>query len=135
MVDHDDDTAELELDYDRTAFGAYLRLLRGRIAPEATRIGYWQRLPVLRGRPVTQAEIAEVVGVSRNWYRRLERGECVRASVKLLDRLARAFGLTPVERTKFFVLAIPEMGQHARISLTHQCTHVLSRHYGSELVS
>jgi DNA-binding XRE family transcriptional regulator len=135
MEARDYDPAEFQPDHDRTAFGVYLRMLRGRISPEAATIGYWRRLPILRGRPVTQAEIAEVVGVSRNWYRRLERGESVRASVKLLDRLARAFALTPAERTKFFVLAIPEMGQHARVLLTHQCTLVLSRHYGSELVS
>jgi transcriptional regulator with XRE-family HTH domain len=50
------------------------------------------------------------VGVSRNWYRRLENGTRARASMKLLDRLANAFVFTPEERTKLFVLAIPEIG-------------------------
>jgi transcriptional regulator with XRE-family HTH domain len=64
---------------------------------------------------VTQEEIAEAVGVSRNWYRRLESGASVRASTKLLDRLAHALALTPDERMTLFTLAIPELGQ-ARIA-------------------
>jgi hypothetical protein len=105
------DDSGRERDHERAEFGAFLRMLRLRIPSEAASIGNWRRLPILQGRPVTQAEIAEVVSVSRNWYRRLERGESVRASVPLLDRLANAFALRPEERTKLFVLAIPEMGQ------------------------
>jgi transcriptional regulator with XRE-family HTH domain len=65
------------------------------------------------GRPVTQEEAAEAVGVSRNWYRRLESGDGVRASTKLLDRLAKTFVHTPEERITLFLLAIPEMTQQA----------------------
>jgi transcriptional regulator with XRE-family HTH domain len=84
-------------------------MLRRRIPPQTAALGSWKRLPNRRGRPVTQEEIAEAVGVSRNWYRRLECGEGVRASAKLLDRLANAVVFTPEERTTLFVLAIPEM--------------------------
>lgn len=90
-------------------FGAFLRTLRHRIPPETVKIGLWKRLPVRHGRRVTQEEIAEAVGVSRNWYRRLEAGG-VRASMKLLARLANTFAFTHEERTKLFLLAIPEMG-------------------------
>ncbi len=101
VFDYVDDTAE---------FGAYLRKLRQRIPPQTATLGSWKRLPIRRGRAVTQEEIAEAVGVSRNWYRRLESGAGVRASMKLLDRLANTMVFTPTERTTLFVLAIPEMG-------------------------
>lgn len=91
-------------------FGSFLKMLRRGIPPETASLGSWKRLPVRCGRRVTQEELAEAVGVSRNWYRRLESGEQVRASVKLLGRLANTFGFTPEERTTLFLLAIPEMG-------------------------
>lgn len=89
--------------------GSFLRTLRQRVPPETATLGSWKRLPVRCGRPVTQEEIAEIVGVSRNWYSRLESGEAVRTSVQLIDRLARAFASTPAERTTLFHLAIPEL--------------------------
>jgi DNA-binding XRE family transcriptional regulator len=92
-------------------FGAYLRELRCRIHPDSDALGSWKRLPVRCGRRVTQEEAAEAVGVSRNWYRRLEGGEAVRASAKLLDRLARAFVQTREERIQLFLLAIPEISE------------------------
>lgn len=92
-------------------FAVFLRTLRRRIPPDAVTLGPWNRLPVRRGRRVTQEEVAEVVGVSRNWYRRLESGAGVRASTKLLDRLATAFAFTHEERIQLFVLGIPEIGQ------------------------
>jgi len=89
--------------------GRYLRTVRERISPEAEALGSWKRLPIRRGRRVTQEEMAEAVGVSRNWYRRLENGDSVRASMKLLDRIAHAFALTSEQRIMLFVLAIPEI--------------------------
>ena len=91
-------------------FADFLKVHRRRIPPESATLGSWKRLPVRHGRRVTQEEIAEALGVSRNWYRRLESGEAIRASTKLLDRLARVFGFTPEERMQLFVLGIPEMG-------------------------
>jgi len=102
---------EFDRRYETVEFGTFLKMLRRRIPPETANLGTWKRLPIRRGRRVTQEEIAEAVGVSRNWYRRLESGEQARASVKLLGRLANAVGFTPEERITLFVLAIPEMGQ------------------------
>ncbi|MBV8638524.1 MAG: helix-turn-helix transcriptional regulator [Candidatus Eremiobacteraeota bacterium] len=84
-------------------------MLRRRVPPETEVLGSWTRLPVRRGRRVTQEEVAEALGVSRNWYRRLESGKAQRASLKLLARISRAFISTPEERTRFFVLALPEL--------------------------
>jgi transcriptional regulator with XRE-family HTH domain len=90
-------------------FPVFLKTLRRRIPPDASTLGVWKRLPARCGRRVTQEEAAEAVGVSRNWYRRLESCATVRASPKLLNRLATAFAVTPGERTTLFVLGIPEM--------------------------
>lgn len=90
-------------------FADFLKVHRTRIPRESSALGSWNRLPVRRGRRVTQEEIAEAIGVSRNWYRRLESGESIRASTRLLDRLADVFAFSPEERTTLFVLGIPEM--------------------------
>jgi transcriptional regulator with XRE-family HTH domain len=103
-----------EADEPQSQFGAFLKMLRRRIPPETVALGSWRRLPVRCGRRVSQEEIAEAVGVSRNWYRRLESGSSARASTKLLDRLAAVFAFTTEERIKLFVLAIPEIGLRGR---------------------
>jgi DNA-binding XRE family transcriptional regulator len=105
----------------QSQFACFLKLHRRRIPPDTGSLGSWERLPIRRGRPVTQEEIAEAVGVSRNWYRRLESGEAVRASTKLLDRLAKVLAFTPEERAELFVLGIPEIAQS---------THEFIRRFG-----
>jgi DNA-binding XRE family transcriptional regulator len=91
-------------------FASFLKTRRRSIPPESATLGSRKRLPARRGRRVTQEEIAEAVGISRNWYRRLESFDAPRASVKLLDRIAQAFQFTPEERMKLFLLGIPEIG-------------------------
>jgi DNA-binding XRE family transcriptional regulator len=95
----------------QTEFASFLKTRRRSIPADSVTLGSWERLPVRRGRRVTQEEIAEAVGVSRNWYRRLESGDAPRASAKLLARIAKAFQFTPEERTTLFVLGIPELAQ------------------------
>lgn len=95
----------------RSEFASFLRLHRCSIPSNVCTLGSWERLPIRRGRRVTQEEIAEAVGISRSWYRRLESGDAPRASAKLLDRIAHAFHFTHEERTKLFVLGIPEVAQ------------------------
>ena len=95
----------------QSELASFLKTRRRSIPPDSTSLGSWERLPVRRGRRVTQEEIAEAVGISRNWYRRLESADAPRASAKLLDRIAAAFQFTPEERTNLFVLGIPELAQ------------------------
>lgn len=95
----------------QSEFASFLKTRRRRIPPHSARLGSWERLPVRRGRRVTQEEIAEALGISRNWYRRLESGDAPRASAKLLDRIAKALQFTPEERTNLFVLGIPELAE------------------------
>jgi DNA-binding XRE family transcriptional regulator len=99
-------------------FASFLRSLRRRIPRETTNIGSWKRLPMRCGRAVTQEEIAEAVGISRNWYRRLESGDCAHASMKLLARLANACAPNSEDRLQLFVLAIPEL--NATMSVKHE---------------
>lgn len=87
----------------------FLKQRRLRIDPEARTLGEVERLPDKRGRPVTQEEIAECIGVSRTWYATLESHATVRTSAALLDRLASALMLTPEDRTSLFNLALPEL--------------------------
>ena len=93
----------------QSTLGAFLRMLRRRVPPRSDTLGPSKRLPIRRGRRVTQEEIAEAVGISRNWYRRLEGGASARASTKLLVRIASALALTPDERITLFALAMPEL--------------------------
>jgi transcriptional regulator with XRE-family HTH domain len=61
---------------------------------------------------VTQEELAEAIGVGREWYVQLEceTGK-TRASTGLLRRLADALMVTPEERVRLFQLAIPDVGR------------------------
>lgn len=88
---------------------ALLRGLRERLDPAAVRVGEHERLGTRRGRPVSQEELAEAVGVSRGWYAMLERGEPIQASLSMLNRLACALNATRDEHCTIFRLAVPEL--------------------------
>ncbi len=86
----------------------FLKTHRLRIDPQTTSLGSWRRPRRRHRRSVTQEEIAECVGVSREWYSTLEcRGG--RTSAALLDRLAEALMLDAEERAVLFNLALPEL--------------------------
>jgi len=92
-----------------------LRHFRWRIDPAIAALGPHRRLPSRRGKPVTQEELAEFLGVSRTWYGLLESKKPVRVSLALLDRLSAVLMLTHEERAKLFALALPELDfPHAR---------------------
>jgi transcriptional regulator with XRE-family HTH domain len=87
----------------------FLKERRFRIDPETTELGTFKRLPDRRGRPITQEELAECIGVSRTWYAMLESQTPVRTSAALLDRLASALMLSAEDRASLFNLALPEL--------------------------
>jgi transcriptional regulator with XRE-family HTH domain len=89
----------------------FLKFLRQRIDPEARHLGVCARLPHRLGKRVTQQEIAEAIGVSREWYTVLETAPTARTSPALLKRLADALMVTPKERARLFELAVPEFGR------------------------
>jgi DNA-binding XRE family transcriptional regulator len=84
----------------------FLRWSRSNIPADASRLGDYERLPSRVGKPVTQEEIAEAVGVTRTWYGKLETGDSARPSLTLLRRMAAALMLQPPERAQLFSLAI-----------------------------
>jgi hypothetical protein len=86
-----------------------LQQFRCRIDPEIAALGPHRRLPSRRGKPVTQEELAEYLGVSRTWYGLLESKKPIRVSLVLLDRLSSALMLTREERARLFALALPEL--------------------------
>lgn len=63
-----------------------------------------RRVPGLR-----RTEVAELVGVSTDWYRRFESGRPVRPSPQLVARIAKALRLKPRDELTLFRLALPEL--------------------------
>lgn len=86
-----------------------LRHFRMRIDPKEGALGPHTRPLWRRGKPVTQEELAECIGVSRCWYGTLESERPSRVSLFLLDRLAAILMLTATERAMLFTLALPEL--------------------------
>jgi transcriptional regulator with XRE-family HTH domain len=89
----------------------FLRFLRRRIDPDAHVLGPYVRLSQRLGKGVTQEELAEAIGVRREWYSKLESAETTRPSTGLVDRLADALMVTSQERVRLFHLAVPELGR------------------------
>ena len=78
---------------------------RANITPAQTGLpdyGGERRVPGLR-----REEVAELAGVSTDYYNRLERGNIQGASDSVLNAVARALQLNDVERDHLFTLARP----------------------------
>jgi hypothetical protein len=58
-----------------------------------------------------RGEVAELVGVSEDWYRSFESGRSVRVSPRFIARLSRALRLNVAEQFTLFRLALPEIYQ------------------------
>jgi transcriptional regulator with XRE-family HTH domain len=63
-----------------------------------------RRVPGLR-----RSEVAELAGVSEDWYRWFESGRPISVSPKFLARLADVLELSPQDRLTLYRLAIPEL--------------------------
>jgi transcriptional regulator with XRE-family HTH domain len=85
----------------RAEFADFLRKRRAGLQPEAVGLanGGRRRTPGLR-----REEVALLAGVGTTWYTWLEQGRDVRASLEVLDALARALRLSPAERTHLILL-------------------------------
>ena len=86
---------------------------RKRIPASATALGSYRRLPVRIGKPVTQEELAEALGITRTWYALLESSLSPRASLRLLLRTAGVFMLGRRECAQLFALALANIGESA----------------------
>jgi transcriptional regulator with XRE-family HTH domain len=56
-----------------------------------------------------RGEVAELVGVTVDWYRSFESGRPVRVSPQFIARLSRALQLGAIEQWALFRLALPEI--------------------------
>lgn len=80
----------------------FLRTRRARLAPEAMGLprGSRRRAPGLR-----RAEVAQLAGVSVDWYTWLEQGRPITVSIQVLESLVQALRLNASERDHLFFLA------------------------------
>ncbi len=85
----------------------FLMSCRSRVTPSDVGLPLSARRRRVDG--LRRDEVAELIGVSEDWYRWLESGRDVRVSPKLLARLARALCLTPHQELMMYALALPEM--------------------------
>jgi transcriptional regulator with XRE-family HTH domain len=88
-----------------TELREFLRSRRARITPEEAGLSPQpgtRRVPGLR-----REEVAQLAGVSVDYYVRLERGRHVNVSETVLDALARALRLNDTERSHLFDVARP----------------------------
>jgi transcriptional regulator with XRE-family HTH domain len=90
---------------ERAALGAFLRSRRDRLSPAQAGMQAFpgpRRVPGLR-----KEELAMLAGLSPDYYSRLEQGRQATVSTEVLDALARALRLDPVEHAHLHDLAAP----------------------------
>lgn len=94
-------------DEDRRAkLREFLMNCRSRLAPRDVGLPSTSRRRVAGLR---REEIAELVGVSSDWYRWFESGRSIRVSFEFVSRVAGALLLDQDERATLFRLALPEI--------------------------
>ncbi|MFD9408071.1 helix-turn-helix transcriptional regulator [Streptomyces sp. NPDC059989] len=86
----------------RRALGGFLRARRGRVTPENVGLTGGSRRRV---RGLRREELAQLAGISVDYYQRLEQGRATQPSPEVLDALARALGLDAAERGHLATLA------------------------------
>ncbi|MGB9378130.1 MAG: helix-turn-helix domain-containing protein, partial [Mycobacteriales bacterium] len=91
--------------------GDFLRSRRDAVTPEDAGIPYWgqRRVPGLR-----REELAQIAGISVNYYTRLEQGQSTNASDAIINALARALNLDEAERAHLDELARPGPAKRRR---------------------
>lgn len=99
------------------SLGEFLRARRERLTPEEVGLpsyGY-RRTPGLR-----REEVAQLAHIGVSWYTSLEQGRNVHPSDQVLDNLASALNLSPVERRHLFLLSkqdgMEEIGTFEEVS-------------------
>lgn len=91
----------------RRALGGFLRARRARVAPEHVGLTGGGRRRV---RGLRREELAQLAGISVDYYVRLEQGRATQPSPEVLDALARALGLDAAERRHLATLTATRRG-------------------------
>jgi transcriptional regulator with XRE-family HTH domain len=92
-----------------TRLSLVLKRCRTRISPHRSSLGVFLRLPARVGKAVTQEEVAEAAGVSRQWYMMMENDRAVRVSASVLARIADVLMMDAGERAELFRIGVPEL--------------------------
>ena len=103
---------------DRAALGAFLRSRRDGLSPAQAGIRAFpgpRRVPGLR-----REELAVLAGLSPDYYGRLEQGRQANVSDEVLDAVARALRLDPVEHAHLRDLAAPTRRRAARTEVAQR---------------
>jgi len=90
----------------RAKLKVFLTNCRARLKPED--VGF-PSTPRRRVSGLRREEVAELVGVSGDWYRWFESGRTIRVSASFLAKLCNALRLDPLERISLYYLALPEI--------------------------
>jgi len=95
----------------REELADFLRTKRSSLQPEDVGLpdGGRRRTPGLR-----REEVALLAGVGTTWYTWLEQGRDVRASLEVLEAVARALHLTPAERSHLILLGRGEQAPRCK---------------------
>ncbi len=107
MLDYEAEHLDCEQDSERRRqLRSFLIHCRSRLAP--TELGL-PLTPRRRVRGLRRGEVAELIGVTVDWYRHFESGRQVRVSPRLVSRLAKALRLDPTQERALFRLSFLEM--------------------------
>jgi transcriptional regulator with XRE-family HTH domain len=105
--------------------GGFLKSRRARVTPESVGLpgGSRRRVPGLR-----REELAQLAGISVEYYQRLEQGRSQRPSPEVLNALARALSLDEVERAHLETLADPHRDEpgHAEAAVRPELERLLA---------
>jgi transcriptional regulator with XRE-family HTH domain len=91
----------------RAELRAFLIQRRSELTPDD--VGLPQTAGHRRVVGLRREEVAELAGVSNDWYRWLESGRMIRASAPFLARLADALLLNSAQRSTLYQLALPDL--------------------------
>lgn len=96
---------------DRDELGEFLRTRRAQVTPQSVGLpgGFRRRVPGLR-----REELAQLAGISVEYYQRLEQGRATQPSDEVLDAIARALRLSDIELAHLDSLAHPPRRVAAR---------------------
>jgi transcriptional regulator with XRE-family HTH domain len=106
----------------RRALGGFLRARRGRVTPEQVGLPGGRRRRV---RGLRREELAQLAGISVDYYVRLEQGRATQPSLEVLDALAGALGLDAAERRHLDTLAGARRGPAPRARVSPLLRRVL----------
>ena len=106
----------------REELRSFLTRMRSNLRPEDVGLpnNAHRRVPGLR-----RQEVAELVGVSEDWYRWFESGRDITVSPKFLASVASALQLSPADQVALYRLALPQLYRADRAARTLHCVQML----------